>query len=165
MSRNEHFAHGSMEHMDPTQMHPALTDPAMNNHVPGISTRDIGFVDTRYLLGMRGNNIRSWDVVNGIREDIRAGKGIANPIIVEQDVFGDGNAHVSEGNHRLVAAALEGVSHVPATMYRMKQGRNPQHFPRFPGRKLPSKGEKWDEYYHPAKAFPPDKVWNEEDVK
>lgn len=163
MSRNEHFAHGSMEHMDPSLMHPALTDPDMHNgiHVP---SQHVGFVDTRYLLGMRGNNVRSWDTVNALREDIRAGRGIGNPIQVDQDVFGDGNAYVGEGNHRLVAAALEGVSHVPATMVRKKWGRDPQNFPRYPGRKLPSKGEKWDEYYHPAKAFPPDKVWGGGDV-
>jgi hypothetical protein len=153
-----------MEHIDPTSLHPALTDPAMSNgiHVP---PQHVGFVDTRYLLGMRGNNIRSWDTVNAIREDIRAGRGIANPIQVDQDVFGDGNAYVGEGNHRLVAAALEGVSHVPATMVRKKWGRNPQNFPRYPGRQLPGKGEKWDGYYHPAKAFPPGKVWTGDDVR
>lgn len=159
MSRSDHFAQGSMEHLDPWALHPALRDPQMSNGT-GVPLRHVGFVDTRYLLGMRGNNIRSMDAVNSIRADIRAGRGIANPIIVEQDVMGDGNAYVGEGNHRLAAAALEGVPYVPATMYRKKSGRDPRGWPRFPGRRLPGRGEMWDEFYHPAKAFPTDKVWS-----
>jgi len=156
VSRNQHFSLGAS---DPEQTHPALLDKEAGSQGPRVHPMHVGFVDTSYLLGMRGNNIRSWDQVHKVREDIRAGKGITDPIIVDQDVKGDGNAFVGEGNHRLAAAALEGLSHVPTTMYRKKTGRSPQGYPRFPGRKLPGKGDMMDEYYHPSKAFPEDKVW------
>lgn len=150
------------EGLTPEQIHPHLLDRDSGSLYPHINPRHVGFVDTHYLLGMRGNNVRSWDTVNRIREDIRSGKGIVDPLIVDQDVVGDRNAYVGEGNHRLVAAALEGVPHVPVTMYRVKRGRSVESFPRFPGRQLPSKGEMWDEFYHPEKAFPSDKVWRPE---
>lgn len=159
MSRADHFSLGAG---DPEQMHPALLDKDAGSQGSSIPRGHVGFVKTSHLLGMRGNDIRSWDQVRKIREDIRSGKGITDPIVVDQDVKGDGNAYVGEGNHRLVAAALEGLSHVPATMYRKKRGRSPQSHPRFPGKKLPGKGEMTDEYYHPAKAFPSDAVWDGE---
>lgn len=156
MSRNTHFTLGAN---DPESMHPALLDREAGSASTNIPRQHIGFVETKYLMGMRGNNIRSMDVVNKIREDIRSGKGITDPIVVDQDVKGDGNAFVGEGNHRLAAAALEGLSHVPTTMYRKKSGRDTQSFPRFPGKRLPGKGDMMDEYYNPSKAFPADKVW------
>jgi len=159
MSRNEHFAIGSGA--DPKSGHPNLLDPEAGSAYSYIRPQHVGFVETKYLLGMRGNNIRSMDTVNKIREDIRSGKGIVDPLIVDQDVKGDGNAFVGEGNHRLAAAALEGVSHVPVTMYRKKSGRSTDNSPRFPGRRLPNRGEMWDEYYHPEKAFPEGKVWRD----
>ena len=156
MSRRDHFTLGAS---DPESMHPALGDKEAGANWTHIEPRHIGFVSTPYLLGMRGNDIADWGVVNQIREDIRSGKGITGPIVVEQDVKGDGNAFVGEGNHRLAAAALEGLSHVPTAMYRKKYGRDTETHPRYPGRKLPGRGEMWDEYYHPSKAFPEDKVW------
>jgi hypothetical protein len=160
MSRSEEFWSGR----SPEEIHPHLLDREAGSQYPHIPERHVGFVDTSYLMGMRGNEIRSWDTVSKIRSDIRSGKGILDPLQVDQDVFGDGNAFVGEGNHRLAAAALEGVPYVPVTMYRKKWGRDSDRFPRFPGRRLPGKGEKLDEFYHPAKAFPADKVWPQGDA-
>jgi hypothetical protein len=55
--------------------------------------------------------------VNEIREDIRAGKGITNPLQLHYN-HKEHWATLGEGNHRLAAAQAEGVPYVPVRVVR-----------------------------------------------
>ena len=84
----------------------------------------VGFVPTKHLLPLReyeragkDANPQSRAVINSIRDDIRSGVGIKNPITVDYDHTSQW-AYVGEGNHRLQAAIEEGVPVVPTRVVR-----------------------------------------------
>jgi len=81
-------------------------------------------VPTEHLKTLRENDRAGRDAlqdsretINGIRADIRSGKGITEPVQIEYSNKSNW-AYLGEGHHRLQAAIEEGVSHVPARVIR-----------------------------------------------
>ncbi len=88
----------------------------------------VGMVPTEYLRTLReydragaDPNPNSRKVIDGIRSDIRSGKGITEPLQVEYNNKRQWG-YLGEGNHRLQAAIEEGVSHVPVRVNRSYNG-------------------------------------------
>ena len=93
-------------------------------HRPEDPTRSVvGLVPTHVLAQYRDHegdvNPDSREVVEGIRRDLRSGKGLENPVMLEYD-HKEGWAALGEGNHRLRAHELEGRSHVPTRVVRSR---------------------------------------------
>lgn len=154
------YGHGPEAHDEPAppmRRNPSLRaqdvkaslHPEVGPGSVGIPMDRIGMVPLHLLAGMHGNNIRSEDRVRAIQDDIQAGIGIREPIIVAQDPE-TGRARVAEGNHRLHAAEREGISHVPVTMYRDKHLPST---PEYPGRVLPRIPDYLRTWEHPREAF------------
>lgn len=92
-------------------------------HLEGDETRSVvGFMPTRMMRRYREhsgewNGEHSQETVDSIRHDLREGKGITNPLMVEYDhklKWG----YLGEGNHRLRAASDEGLHTVPVRVVR-----------------------------------------------
>lgn len=77
----------------------------------------IGWVPTVLLLTMRGNAAWHEDRVQHWVDETEAGRGFAAPVLIE---FNPDTRYacVSEGNHRVAAAARTGLTHVPARCIR-----------------------------------------------
>jgi len=109
-------------------------------HLDGDDSNSVvGFVPTHSLLpyrehnGMQGDPGHDRKVIDGIRSDLRAGKGFSEPV----QLFHDDRAHwgsLGEGNHRLQAAVEEGISHVPLRVHsRVRDVRSDAERRRGPG--------------------------------
>jgi hypothetical protein len=55
-------------------------------------------------------------VISGIHDDIKSGKGITTPLMMEYD-HDKKWGWIGEGNHRLAAADRAGLTHVPVRVY------------------------------------------------
>jgi hypothetical protein len=100
-------------------------------HQDGDETKSVvGMVPTHVVDRYREHN-GTWDDTYGgsgmmhdaerakiesIKDDIRSGKGITNPLQLEYD-HKEKWGSLGEGNHRLAAAREMGVSHVPVRVY------------------------------------------------
>lgn len=105
-------------------VHPEVQDYRSGGigHLPGDDSRSVvGMVPTHVLERYRehdgrqneeGEPGRDRHIIDGIRSDIRAGKGIREPLMLEHDPDNHWGS-LGEGNHRLAAAREEGVSHLP----------------------------------------------------
>lgn len=134
-------------------------------HRPGDESRSVvGMVPTEQLARYREhggdwNGEASDRRVDEIRRDIRAGVGIKEPLILlhsQQHQW----AYLGEGNHRLAAAELEGVSHVPVRVLGREDyavGRRRQQGVGAPAPLRPFKGDDGSDYeaptFHPAHLF------------
>lgn len=93
-------------------------------HLPGDDERStVGMVPTHVMQRYRehdGNQNPHGDrdrrIIDGIRADIREGRGIHEPLQLEHDPDNHWGS-LGEGNHRLAAAAEEGVPHVPVRVH------------------------------------------------
>jgi hypothetical protein len=83
----------------------------------------VGFVDTKYLSKMPGNEVDKGRV-DFYREQLRSGKGFDEPLMVIYDNE-TGLAYVGEGNHRLQAAVLENTPYVPVRVVRGRVTESP----------------------------------------
>lgn len=96
-------------------------------HREGDESRSVvGFVPTHILARYREhggdwNGEHSDKTVASIRSDIRSGKGITNPLMLEYSPKHKW-AYLGEGNHRLHAAELEGSPVVPVRVVRSNVG-------------------------------------------
>lgn len=113
--------------LNPEQFHPNVVEYRSGGmgHREGDETRStVGFVPTRALepykehAGIQNPNIPGRDrrIIDSIREDLRSGVGIKEPIQLDYDHKNQW-ATIGEGNHRLAAAREEGISHVPVRVY------------------------------------------------
>jgi hypothetical protein len=105
------------------EIHPEVEDRRSGGigHLEGDESRSIvGMVPTHKLLPYREHDgrqnphmpERDREIIDGIRADIRSGKGIHTPLMMEHDPDQHWGS-LGEGNHRLAAAVEEGVPHVP----------------------------------------------------
>lgn len=91
-------------------------------HRDGDESRSVvGFLPTKLVRTYREhagdwNDERSRQKVESIRADLRAGKGITNPVQMMYD-HQAGWGYVGEGNHRVEAAHQEGMKTVPVRVY------------------------------------------------
>lgn len=132
-------------------------------HREGDESRSVvGFVKTGDLLPYREHdgqqNYPDHDekVIGSIHDDIKAGKGITNPIDVEYD-HRTGWASVGEGNHRLEAARRAGAPVVPVRVYgRASQGANKENGRGASLRQTTSFPDRFanDGQYHPPDLHP-----------
>lgn len=115
--------------LNPRQFHPNV-EHYRDGGIGGVGEDRsvVGFVPTEHLHAIReydragaDGNPESRRVIDSIRQDIRAGKGITNPLMVEYDHKSNW-AYLGEGNHRLQAAIEEGVPVVPARVVRSPYG-------------------------------------------
>lgn len=87
-------------------------------HLEGDESRSVvGFVPTNLLLGYEGNQTHNPDTVRHIRDDIKSGKGITNPLMMVYD-HKNKWAYLGEGNHRLEGATEAGARTVPVRFVR-----------------------------------------------
>jgi len=128
----------------------------------------VGYVDTHTLAKMPGNGV-SEDRVKYQQNALRSGEGFKDPAMVLYDPKSS-RAYVGEGNHRVEAAAREGVSHVPVRVVRTRFSDNEDKYVEHQGGKigqLPTRASEfkgglgedyWPSDLHPSKVFPRDSV-------
>lgn len=138
MSRSEEFAAGSGG-----RHHPNVRDyPA--ERAGGVHGSIVGMMPTHEVFKLReydrtgpDGDSHSHRVINGLRQDLRAGVGFKEPVVIDYDPR-EKWASLGEGNHRLAAAMIEGVPEVPVRVNRTYQfeddikagrGRPAQHKP------------------------------------
>lgn len=127
----------STEHLSPDQFHPNV-DHYRDGGMGGVGEDRsvVGMVPTHVVAkyrehdgywgsrdGRYGQDEADYhhEVISGIANDIKAGKGITNPLTLEYDHTRNW-ASLGEGNHRLAAAEAAGVSHVPVRVVRSNLG-------------------------------------------
>lgn len=93
-------------------------------HLPDDPTHSVvGMVPTSTLAQYRHHegdvNPDSHETVEKIRGDLRSGRGLDNPVMLEYD-HRAGWAALGEGNHRLRAHELEGREEVPVRVVRSR---------------------------------------------
>lgn len=112
-----------------SQFHPQV-DHYRDGGMGGIGENHsvVGMVPTHVLQSYREHDGR-WShlnntdsahddqVIEGLRSDLRAGKGFHTPLMLEYN-HQQGRAYLGEGNHRLAAAVAEGVPEVPLRVVR-----------------------------------------------
>lgn len=87
-------------------------------HLEGDESRSVvGFVPTHMLYGFEGNETSDRDTVKRVRDDIKQGKGITNPLMMIYD-HKNRWAYLGEGNHRLEGATEGGARTVPLRVVR-----------------------------------------------
>ena len=118
MSRSEDFSTGSLEHVDPTTLHPHMNDYRIEVGNTGEYESGVGFVRTDLLAGMHGNGVTSEGVERHAKA-LLSGEGFTDPVMVEFDPR-TRITTVGEGNHRVEAAKELGVSHVPVRVIRSR---------------------------------------------
>lgn len=118
--RSEEFAAGSGSRFHPNVLH--YRDGGMGGI--GEDRSVVGMVPTHVLLGLReydrtdsANHPGSAETIDSLRADLRSGVGFREPAVIEYDHH-TGWAYLGEGNHRVAAAAAEGVPEVPARVVR-----------------------------------------------
>lgn len=110
---------------DPHEVHPNMTRYRSGGigHLPGDEDRSVtGMVPLHVMERYRehngnpyedeGHSERDRQIVDGIRADLRSGKGLENPVMLEHDDVNHWGS-LGEGNHRLAALREEGHTHVP----------------------------------------------------
>lgn len=124
MSRSDEFNAGTGSRWHPNVDH--YRDGGIGGVGPERSV--VGLVPTHVVAKMaewdrtgRGANPDSPQVIDGLRQDLRAGKGFTSPLMVEYN-HKEGWAYLGEGNHRLAAAQAEGVPEVPVRVVRSLSG-------------------------------------------
>lgn len=126
MSRSEEFVAGQGDR-NPYEIHPNLTH-YRDGGVGGIGPEHnvVGMVPVSVLDRLkhydRANNREhmnadSLEIIESIREDLRSGHGLKNPLMVMYSKA-DQWAYLGEGNHRLAAAKAEGLTHLPVRVAR-----------------------------------------------
>ena len=109
------------------EIHPEVEDyrSGGTGHLEGDDSHSVvGMVPTHRLRryrehdGIQNPDLPGHDrrIIDSIRQDIRDGKGLTNPIHLEYDHKNQW-ATIGEGNHRLQAAHEEGLSHVPVRVW------------------------------------------------
>ena len=118
--RSEEFAAGSAGRYHPNVQH--YRDGGMGGI--GEDHSVVGMVPTHVLAQMReydradaSQHPGSREVIDGLRQDLREGRGFHTPAMIEYDPKA-GRAYLGEGNHRVAAALEEGVPEVPARVVR-----------------------------------------------
>jgi hypothetical protein len=146
----------------PEDYHPNLNDYKSGGmgHVEGDESRSVvGYVPTHTLSAMPYNET-SPEGVEHYREKLRNGEGFKDPVMV---MFNPDTkrAIVGEGNHRVKAAELEGISHVPTRVVRDRWMDKP-YMPGGRDSDTPHAKSKWkggmgEEYWpsdiHPSHIF------------
>lgn len=133
-ARSEEFAAGSQH------LHPYLRD--YPSDAPGgigsVQGSTVGMVPTHVLARYRHHEAdvdpESESVVQRVVNDIHAGHGIEEPVIMEYDPRTNW-AYLGEGNHRLRAAEKAGLPEVPV---RVQRSRNPATVHEIEGRGGPA---------------------------
>ena len=153
--------------VSPQQFHPNLNhyrDGGMGG--VGEDHSVVGYVPTHVLSRMPGNHTDRAGVDRYV-DKLRNGEGFENPLMVEFDPRSK-MAVVGEGNHRLRAAAQEGISHVPVRVVRSRVSDKPDRSEgRYPGRVDPGpspwRSGNGDDYW--PSDIHPKYLWPSEDVK
>lgn len=125
MSRSEHFAQGSMEHVDPTTLHPNMNDYRAEVGRGEGSESSVGYVPTHILASMHGNETGR-EGIDRHKRRLLSGEGFEDPVMVEFDPKRK-VATLGEGNHRVEAARELGISHVPARVVRSRIDADGSH--------------------------------------
>ena len=125
-------------------------------HLPDDPSKSVvGLVPTNVLAQYRDHegdvNPDSHKVVERIRADLRSGKGLENPVMLEYD-HRQGWAALGEGNHRLRAHELEGETHVPTRVVRGRLDLRKEMGTGAPASHKPIPGA--DEHYIPSDIHP-----------
>lgn len=166
MSRSEHFAQGSTEHLDPTSLHPNMNDYPIEIGNTGRIESGVGYVRTALLAGMHGNETDRAGIERH-KARLASGEGFADPVMVEFDPRRR-VAVLGEGNHRVEAAREMGISHVPARVVRSRIDEDGSHAMHSGGSPQPvqasspwrsgyqGRDEYWPPEIHPRHVFPED---------
>jgi hypothetical protein len=121
-----------------------------------------GLVSTNSLSNMPGNEIVDHDKVDSIANDLDNGRGLNNPIVVSYHP-GRNQAYVSEGNHRVKAAQMAGITHLPTMVMRANEGESPRENAKvMPHAQTPYRDHEgsdyWPTYMHPQMIFHPSEL-------
>ncbi len=96
-------------------------------HRDGDESRSVvGFVPTRMLFGYEGNKISNPDTIRQVHDDIKSGKGITNPLMMQYD-HKNNWAKLGEGNHRLEGATRAAARTVPVRFIRSDLSRDKEN--------------------------------------
>lgn len=164
MSRNEHFAVGASEHVDPRNLHPNLNDYPIEVGNTGRIESGVGYVRTDLLAGMHGNETDRQGI-DRHKARLASGEGFEDPVMVEFDPHRR-MAMVGEGNHRVEAAREMGITHVPTRVVRSRFSDDEMDYARRHGQAASldvssqwrnGRGEEyWPPSMHPRDIFPKD---------
>jgi len=116
-----------------------------------------GLVSTHSLSQMPGNEVVDHDKVDSIANDLDNGRGLNNPIVVSYHP-GRNQAYVTEGNHRVKAAQMAGITHLPTMVMRAHEDESPRENAKvMPHAETPYRDHEgsdyWPAYMHPQMIF------------
>lgn len=149
-----------MTDLNPHQFHPNLVhyqSGGMGHRLDDPTRSVVGMVPTHVLAGYRDHegdvNPDSHATVERIRNDLRSGHGLENPVMLEYD-HRQGWASLGEGNHRLRAHELEGLPHVPTRVVRSRLDMKREMGMGGPASHRPIPGTEHDPSYIPSDIHP-----------